>query len=155
MTACNNLRSKNSYEPPIPGIEWGITEEELLERLQAESVSLNEEKEGTSVFQFQSSVFNCPAEVMIQTDHYTGLGAYLAEIHFTDYDEGNLRKALTDMYGEPSSQDRASVRLEWKSVLIRDLPEGVQSRIQYARIGWKYTGAGSKGMWEAIRRSRS
>ena len=144
--------SERSFDPPIPGLTWGLTYEDLLDALSEFEYTVITEDEKATEIRFNSSVFGYPATMFCMVDRMADIGLYYLDIQFQNDHEEELKEKLTKQVGKPDSESAEADRLIWKSDPVQNLPEETQQRIRYVRIDCKFTGMGSTGMWGSLQR---
>lgn len=121
-----------AFEPPIKGIFWGMTPEEVAERLDIpkENISRGEFGNVTMVFENQK-VFGQKGDVTLLFDMSHGEPGLLELwVSFEDLDREALRQSLEKMYGERIAANPD----KWGSERVEELPQEMQDRMYFLKV---------------------
>lgn len=147
-----NYREARKYQPPINGISWGMTSDEVIKKLHLSEDNVKEDEYGNIISYENATVFNQKANVQMFFDLDAKMNLSFVKIEFLDLNKDYLMNQLKSIYGT----DFGKVYDIWISKKVMDLPEEIQDRFKYINIELpaKYNispGFSEEGMWKSLR----
>lgn len=150
-----NYREARKYQPPINGISWGMTSDEMIKKLALSQDDVTKGKEGNSIVSYENAtIFNQEATVKLYFDNQSRINLYCMSIDFPKLTEDELINQLKPLYGTGFGKTTYT----WTDGKVKDLPQKIQDRIKYVKIDLssKQNGPSAfseEGLWEMYQSS--
>ena len=132
LIACGG-KEKEKLNPPIKGVSWGGTPEQVKEVLGEPKEELKQEGL-TQLLWEDANVWNNKASLLLRFDTADDLGLFYTGITFTDLNEEELLELLTKEYGEPTRKEEGKITF-WGGKTVGELSEELQTQIRETLLG--------------------
>lgn len=132
LIACGG-KEKEKLNPPINGVSWGGTPEQVKEVLGEPKEELKQEGL-TQLLWEDANVWNNKASLLLRFDTADDLGLFYTGITFTDLNEEELLELLTKEYGEPTRKEEGKITF-WGGKTVGELSEELQTQIRETLLG--------------------
>lgn len=150
-----NSNKITGFQPPIKGISWGMTSDEVIKKLNLSQDCVTEKENGDITISYENtSVFNRKANVQMSFDVVGKVNLYSMGIEFPDSNKDDLINQLNHTYGQYVVMENNQYPI-WESEKIKELPQKIQDRFKYQQIELlaKYniaTGFSEDTVWKSI-----
>lgn len=137
LTACSGQEEAvcNGFQPPIEGVQWGMTPEEVLEVMELpEECIISDDGKTVSIQCEKIDVFGQSADASMTFDENYKIGLYRMKFFFDNPSRESLVEALNRSYGAYCVVNDAGEPSRWESEKVEDLPEHIQDRYRYTLI---------------------
>lgn len=122
---------KLGFEPPIKGIHWGMTSDQVIKKLNLtkSNITYNDANRITLSYE-NTSAFKQKANIEMYFDTQSEIGLCSMFVVFPNLNKDNLIKQLNSTYGKYTDVDAN----KWESKKISDSPKKIQDRFKYINM---------------------
>lgn len=134
LAACSQQpqTSGTAFQPPIEGVQWGMSPEEVMDVLSLSEECIQNSDEWTAILQCDDmEIFGQDADALMVFDMKSQVGLVKMSIVFPDASEESLAERLVEAYGGHSGVNAGGKPYLWEDEKIEELPEGIQERFRY------------------------
>lgn len=146
-----------AFQPPLEGIQWGMTPEEAVDVLSLSEECIQNPDEWTAVLLCDDmEVFGWNADVELVFESKYRMGLQRMTIWFEEDSEESLAEMLSGIYGEHSAVDAGGVPSLWESEKVEDLTEEIQDRfrsmwLDYSSWDERQGGISQETVWDSYK----
>lgn len=133
--SCSNNDKKSGFQPPIKGLQWGMTSDKVIKALNLTDANiLHDDGKSITLSYENTSVFDQEANIVMFFDMESEIGLLELRVNFSDFNRDDLINRLNNTYGEYTAIDDNWIACQWESKKVVDLPQKIQDRFKYINV---------------------
>lgn len=148
LSGCSNNEDSFGFQPPIPGIKWGMTPDEVVKELNLKEDNIHNNDSNIITLSYEdTSIFNQKADLILDFDMQSEIGLVRIRADFPNLNKDDLIIQLTNTYGKNVAVDDNWVPCQWESKKVVDLPTKIQDRFKYIKVELPTIVNGTNGLF--------
>lgn len=135
LVSCSKEDAYSAYAPPVDGVQWGMSPDEVLKVLKLSEDMILVEDERLTVIEYSNAIIHGQtATVNMKFDTQADIGLLGMDVFFADMDKEDLIDKLNSAYGAYTAVDDNMTPYRWESEKIKELPQKIQDRFSYVNV---------------------